>query len=71
MISRRIAQESDIRPRLAQAKSEGDLPKDANPEDLSRYIATVIQGMAVQAAGGATRDELQRAIDVTLRAWPS
>jgi len=71
LISRRIAQESDICQRLEQAKSAGDLPADANPADLSRYIATVIQGMAVQAAGGATRDELQRVIDMTLRAWPT
>ena len=42
-------------------------PLDADPSDLARYVATVIQGMAVQAAGGASRDELQRVVATALR----
>ncbi len=70
LISRRTAGEAALRHRLERAKSRGDLPPDSNPADLARYIATVIQGMAVQAAGGASRDELQRVIQTALRAWP-
>ena len=47
-----------IRDRLKRAKTEGDLPTDADPAALARYLATVIEGMAVQAAGGASRKEL-------------
>ncbi len=70
LISRRTAGEAALRQRLKRAKSQGDLPPDSNPADLARYIATIIQGMAVQAAGGASRDELQRVIQTALRAWP-
>jgi len=70
LISRRAAGEVEIHRRLKRAKAEGDLPRDSNPADLARFIATVSQGMAVQAAGGASRKELQRVIQTALRAWP-
>jgi AcrR family transcriptional regulator len=71
LISRRVAGQAAICQRLKRAKTEGDLPSDANPADLARFVATVLQGMAVQAAGGATRAELQRVAQTALRAWPS
>ena len=37
---------------------------------LARYVATVIHGMAVQAASGTTRAELRRVAEAALRAWP-
>jgi hypothetical protein len=59
-----------IRKRLDKAKREGGLPPDANPADLARYLATVYQGMSVQAAGGATHEQLRRVAKLALRAWP-
>jgi hypothetical protein len=50
-----------LRERFEQAVADGDLPLDCNPADLARFVATVIHGIAVQAASGASRDELQRA----------
>jgi hypothetical protein len=70
LILRRDAGEKAVRLRLKRAQAEGDLPRDANPADLARYVVTVIQGIAVQAAGGATRNELRRVIESALRAWP-
>ena len=70
LILRRDAGEKAVRLRLKRAQAEGDLPQDANPADLARYVVTVIQGIAVQAAGGATRNELRRVIENALRAWP-
>ncbi|TDC77077.1 TetR/AcrR family transcriptional regulator [Streptomyces hainanensis] len=61
---------SDLRDRFQQAVREGDLPPDADPDLLARYLATVSNGIAVQAASGATRDELQRVADMALRTWP-
>jgi len=71
LITRRIGGEDAIRRRLKRAKSEGDLPTDANPADLARYIRTVIYGMSVQAAGGASRKDLSKLAEMALRAWPA
>ncbi len=70
LCARRAANEKAVRDRLKRAKTEGDLPKDADPAALARYVATVTQGMAVQAAGGATRAELRRVAETALRAFP-
>lgn len=67
LIACRAAGEVALRRRLQCAKSEGDLPANVNPAELARYVATIIYGMAVQAAGGASRDKLQRVIDMALR----
>ncbi|MBV9075908.1 MAG: TetR/AcrR family transcriptional regulator, partial [Methylobacteriaceae bacterium] len=56
---RRTAVQAALADRLRQARDAGDLPADADPDDLSRFVATVFQGMAVQAASGASRAELE------------
>jgi hypothetical protein len=70
LASHRDALERDLGRRLARARATGDLPRSARPADLARYVMTVMRGMAVQAAGGATRAELERVVDTALRAWP-
>ena len=66
----RAAGEGALLRRLVRAKREGDLPGNADPADLARYVMTVLQGMAVQGAGGASRDQQRRAAQMALRAWP-
>lgn len=56
--------------RFQQAVDEGDLPPDTDPGALARYLMTVANGIAVQAAGGATHDDLQQVADMALRSWP-
>jgi AcrR family transcriptional regulator len=68
---RRAAGEKALRQRLKRAKAEGDLPRDTNPADLARYVATVAHGMSVQAAGGASRSQLRRVVQTVLRTWPT
>ena len=46
-----------------------DLAKNADPAELARYVMTVLQGMAVQGADGASPDQLSRVAQVALRAW--
>lgn len=60
-----------IRDRLRRAADEGDLPPGADPELLARYLMTVANGIAVQAAGGASRADLQQVADMAMRTWPS
>jgi AcrR family transcriptional regulator len=71
LASRRAEGEAMIRERLKRAKREGELPKDADPAALARFVSTVMQGMAVQASGGATRKELLTIADMALRSWPA
>lgn len=59
-----------LRDRFQRAVDEGDLPPAADPGLLARYIMTVSNGIAVQAASGATRDDLQHVADMALRNWP-
>ncbi len=68
--ARRAGVEVALRERFERASSEGDLPTEADPADLARYVATILQGMSVQAAGGATREELRKVVETALRAWP-
>ena len=70
LISSRLAGHAAIRKRFERARAEGDLPADADPEALTHYIGTVVCGMAVLAASGATREQLERVIELTMRAWP-
>ena len=70
LTSLRHQQEAVIRDRLRSAKKDGDLPDDANPADLARFLTTVMQGMSVLANGGASKAELRRVADTALRAWP-
>jgi AcrR family transcriptional regulator len=70
LIERRIAGEEMLTARLRRARNEGDLGPDADPCDLARYVSTIAQGLAVQAAGGASRRHLDRVVDIALRAWP-
>ena len=69
-VGRRAASEVALRRRLQRAKREDDLPKNADPAELARYVMTVVRGMAVQSAGGASRDQLRRVAQIALRAWP-
>jgi AcrR family transcriptional regulator len=67
---RRAAGEVALRRRLHRAKREGDLPKNADPAELARYVMTVLRGMAVHGADGASPDQLRRVAQMALRAWP-
>ena len=69
--TRRAGNQAQIRDRLKRAKKDGDLSAHADPAALARYLATVIEGMAVQGAGGASRKELERVAETALRAFPN
>jgi len=70
LTARRLGAEAALRARLQRARKDGDLAGDADPADLARYINTIAQGLAVQAAGGATSRQLHHVVDIALRAWP-
>jgi AcrR family transcriptional regulator len=60
-----------LRERFERAVREGDLPAGTDCATLSRYVVTVLNGLAVQAASGATETELRRVTTMAMRAWPA
>ncbi|MET7388989.1 TetR/AcrR family transcriptional regulator [Streptomyces sp. NPDC005529] len=59
-----------VRARFQRSVDEGDLPEQTDPGLLARYLTTFAYGIAVQAASGVGRDELQEMADAALRSWP-
>jgi AcrR family transcriptional regulator len=70
LIKYRYAYEHLLAERFEKAKNDGDLSVDENPKALAKYLATLHQGMSVQATSGATKDELIEIGNLALRSWP-
>jgi AcrR family transcriptional regulator len=66
---RRFAAEAAVRRRFSRAVGEGDLASEDEARRLASFLMTVIWGLSVQAARGASRAELECAADVALRSW--
>ncbi|MEW2452163.1 TetR/AcrR family transcriptional regulator [Streptomyces parvulus] len=56
--------------RFRRALDEGDLPSQTDPELLAKYVMTIGGGVAIQAAGGVERTDLQLIVDAVLQNWP-
>jgi AcrR family transcriptional regulator len=59
--------EAVARKRFEKAKKSGELGPDEDPAALARYVGTLIQGLGVQGASGATKAELTKVVDTALR----
>src|SRR5262245_31109599 len=70
LVRLRQAAVTTLRARFERAVQEGDLPKGTDCATLARYIATFLNGLAVQAASGTSEKELRRAAELAMRAWP-
>lgn len=66
----RIEKEIALKARFEAAQKQGDLSDDADPAALARYLTTIANGMAVQAASGTTVEQLREVADFALAAWP-
>ena len=62
--------ETQIQARFERAIAEGDLDADADPSELARFIWTVNLGLAVQAAGGASKERLADIVALAMKSWP-
>jgi AcrR family transcriptional regulator len=71
LVARRATGEVMMRERLERAIATGEIAPELDPADYARYIMTVLEGMSVQAAGGASRVDLHKVADMTLRTWPA
>ncbi len=71
LTARRRQGERGIRDLLRRAQEDGELPASSRPAELARYLSALIYGMAVLAADGASREDLEGVADIALRAWPA
>jgi len=62
---------TELRERFELAVQAGDLPAGTDCATLARYTATVLNGLAVQSASGATAKELRLVAALAMQAWPS
>ncbi|MFG3531365.1 TetR/AcrR family transcriptional regulator [Streptomyces sp. NPDC047917] len=56
--------------RLQSFANAGDLPPGSDPSALARLLVTVVQGLSIQAASGAPREELHTVADQMMLWWP-
>jgi AcrR family transcriptional regulator len=70
LIALRVKEQDALGRRFERAKSEGDLPNDADAVGPARFVTALFQGMTVQAINGASREDLLRLSDTALRIWP-
>jgi AcrR family transcriptional regulator len=56
-----------IKERLLQARKSGELSKDINVDDYTRFLSLMLAGLSVQAANGSTKAELKRTAQMALR----
>ena len=63
----RLQNEAAIKARLLQARKAGEFPKDQNVDDYTRYLCSLLSGLAVQAANGSTRAEMKRTAEIALK----
>lgn len=71
VIKRRASSKQAMLDRFDRARAEGDYDDSLTAEDLINYLFAVLQGLAVQAGAGATREQLDRTVDLALRTWPT
>ena len=71
VIARRASSDKALVERLERAKAEGDLPVGIEPAALATYLTAVIQGMGVQASGGASPQQLEQLVETTMAMWPT
>ena len=67
MTAVRRQNEVAMRERFLQARKKGELPREINLDDFTRYISMMLAGLSIQAANGSTAGELKRLAKMAVR----
>lgn len=70
MIAFRKTGETALARRFAQAQAVGEISRKLDPADLARYVLTLLTGLGVQGANGATRAQLNKIVAMALTTLP-
>jgi PleD family two-component response regulator len=65
----RQSYEQALKQRFDLAITQADLPKQTNSAALAKYLATMHQGLSVQATSGATKAELSEVVNLAIQNW--
>lgn len=71
MNQKRQEAEQMISQRFKRAVKEGDLPSNADPAILAKFIWTVLLGNSIQAAGGANKKQLTATATLAMQCFSS
>jgi AcrR family transcriptional regulator len=61
---------AQIRERMERAVREEDLPSGTDVAALTLFLVSVMNGIAVQASSGQSREALSQVADLAMRIWP-
>ncbi|HEV3275771.1 MAG TPA: hypothetical protein VG860_03050 [Terriglobia bacterium] len=59
--------EAAVKSRLVRARKSGELPKEVNVDDYTRYLSTILAGLSIQAVNGSTKADLKRAAEMAIK----
>jgi AcrR family transcriptional regulator len=65
----RLAGEEAVAGRFRRAIQDGDLPEEADPDALARFLMVISEGQAVHAAAGVSRAALQQTATIAEQAF--
>ena len=67
LMQMRTAGQQRLQERCEEARMAGELPKRTDIPAFARYLATILWGLMVQGASGATKAQMQGIADLTLQ----
>jgi AcrR family transcriptional regulator len=56
-----------MRERFLRARKSGELSKEIDVDDYTRYLSSILAGLSIQAANGSTKAELKRTAQMALK----
>ncbi len=71
MAEHRRAAQSAMAARIQRGIDEGDVPRDTDVEVLAAFYSALSRGLAVLARDGTSREQLEKIVQVGMRAWPA
>ncbi|MFD0323413.1 TetR family transcriptional regulator C-terminal domain-containing protein [Lysobacter gummosus] len=66
----RLSIEAGFRARIERGQREGDVDAGTDAAALAKFLATVVQGLSIQARDGASAAQLHEVLRTALRVWP-
>lgn len=71
LAEQRRRQLDQLAARLDRGIEEGDVPAGTDTATVASFYGTFLHGLTIRARDGATREQLQRSVDLAMAAWPT